>query len=214
MDIIRIIVIDDHPVVRQGLASILDYEDEIEVLDQGADGLEAIELVKKHDPDLVLIDIKMPKMKGVEAINRIREFNKNVKFIILTTYDDEESVFDGINAGARGYLLKDTTPDELVDAIRKVNRGESLVDSKMQTRLFDRYSQLVKKQTVEHTLTNRELEVLHLIANGASNKDIAAELYISVKTVKTHITHIFEKLEVRDRTESVTKALKLGIIKI
>lgn len=214
METVKIVIVDDHPIVRHGLATILDYEEEIEVLAQGSDGEEAIELVRKHHPDLVLIDMKMPDMEGVEAINKIREFNTDVKFIILTTYDDDDSVFEGINAGARGYLLKDTTPEDLVDAIIRVNRGESLIDPKWQTKLFDRFSQIAKKQTVEHALTNRELEVLQLIANGASNKDIASALFISVKTVKTHITHIFEKLEVRDRTESVTKALRLGIIKI
>lgn len=212
--LIKVMIVDDHPVVRAGIADILGLEDDIVVIAEAADGQEAIEKVKKHNPDLVLMDMQMPNMGGVEAINSIREFNKQVKFIILTTYKNEDFVFDGVNAGARGYLLKDAEPDELIDAIQRVYRGESLIDSSMITKVLDRFSLITSSKSRAHNLTNREVEVLELIANGASNKDIAAALFISEKTVKTHITHIFKKLQVNDRTKAVTKAIRRHIIKI
>jgi len=214
MNAIKVIIADDHPIVRKGLVTIIDDEEDIKVVAQAENSSELIEQVKLHQPDLVLIDMQMPDFNGIEAINRIREFNENVKFVILTTFDDQEYVFEGIKAGARGYLLKDINPDELIEAIRKVHHGYSLIEPSLTTKLLDRFTQLAKKAPLEHSLTNRELEVLQQIANGASNQEIADALFISIKTVKTHITHIFEKLQVRDRTEAVTKALKLGIIKL
>lgn len=211
---IKVLLADDHPIVRKGLVSILDLEPDISIVDDVNNGLEVVEKLKDTDIDLVLIDMKMPHMDGVQTIQKVREFNDDVKFIILTTYENEEYVFEGIKAGARGYLLKDTQPEELVKAIRKVHQGESLIKPDLVTKLLDRFSQIANQKPVEHSLTNRELEVLQLIAQGSSNKNIADQLFISIKTVKTHITHIFEKLEVRDRTEAVTRALKLGIIKI
>lgn len=214
MDSIRIIIADDHVIVRTGLCKILEMEDDIEVVAEASDGFEAIEKVKQYNPDLVLMDMRMPKMNGAEAIKRIREFNDEVKFIILTTYSNEEYVFDGIKAGARGFLLKDAFPDEIISAIRKVNNGESLFEPTMITKVLDRFSQIADQPKIENALTNREMEVLQLIADGSSNKEIAAKLFISIKTVKTHVTHIFEKLGVSDRTEAVTKALRLKIIEI
>jgi len=165
-------------------------------------------------PQLVLIDIQMPRMKGVQAIQKIKEINPAVNIIILTVYDIEDYVYEGIKAGARGYLLKDTSPDKLVEAIRKVNRGESLIEPMLATKVLDKFSELAKKEKPSHRLTPRELQILRLLADGKSNKELAAELFISEKTVKTHITHIFEKLNVRDRTEAVMSALKKGIIQI
>lgn len=205
---IRIVIADDHPIVREGLTSILNLQNDMEVVAEASDGLEAIEMVNEYNPDLVLIDLRMPNLGGAQAIQKIRESNKDVKFLILTTFADEENVFEGVRAGARGYLLKDTLPDELIRAIRRVNNGESLIEPSMVTRVLDRFSKVIQKQEFANELTNRELEVLKLLAEGTSNKGIADKLFISIKTVKTHITHIFEKLDVKNRTEAVAKAHK------
>jgi DNA-binding NarL/FixJ family response regulator len=209
---IRIVIADDHPVVREGISLILGLQSDLEVVGEAADGLQVIELVNEKKPDLVLIDLRMPNLGGAQAIQKIRETNKDVKFIILTTFADAESVFEGVRAGARGYLLKETLPDEIIRAIRKVNKGESLIEPSMITQVLDRFSKVIQKQEFITELTPRELEVLKLLAEGTSNKDIAAQLFISIKTVKTHITHIFEKLDVKNRTEAVAKAHKSKMI--
>jgi len=214
MEKIKILIADDPPVVREGLSSILGFEDDIEIVGEAADGEEAVQKFIELKPQLVLIDIQMPRMKGVQAIQKIKEINPAVNIIILTVYDIEDYVYEGIKAGARGYLLKDTSPDKLVEAIRKVNRGESLIEPMLATKVLDKFSELAKKEKPSHRLTPRELQILRLLADGKSNKELAAELFISEKTVKTHITHIFEKLNVRDRTEAVMSALKKGIIQI
>jgi DNA-binding NarL/FixJ family response regulator len=209
---IRIVIADDHPVVREGISSILGLQSDLEVVGEAADGLQVIDLVNEKNPDLVLIDLRMPNLGGAQAIQKIRETNKDVKFLILTTFSDAENVFEGVRAGARGYLLKDTLPDDLVRAIRRVNKGESLIEPTMITHVLDRFSKAIQKQEFITELTNRELEVLKLLAEGTSNKEIAAQLFISIKTVKTHITHIFEKLDVKNRTEAVAKAHKSKVI--
>lgn len=213
MEKIKVIIADDHTIVRQGLSHILSFEDDIDVISEAANGQEAIEKVKAMKPDLVLMDLRMPQVTGVEAIREIRKFDTEVKFIILTTFDNEEDIFEGIRSGARGYLLKDATPDELVNAIHRVKNGESLINETMMTKLLNHISR--QDQTTpqqQSTLTVREIEVLQYAAEGASNKDIAEKLFISVKTVKTHLTHIFDKLKARNRTEAVTKARKLGLL--
>ena len=211
---IKIIIADDHPVVREGLSAMLAREEDILVVAEAKDGHEAVKLASEHSPDIVLMDLRMPEMDGVEAIRHLKEQNPEIQVIILTTYDDDEDIFRGIEAGARAYLLKDAPREELFKAIRAVSRGESLIDPSITGRVLDRLTKLSQQVQTPEILSDRELEVLTLIARGTSNKEIADTLTISESTVKTHIQSIFHKLEVNDRTEAVTEALKRGIIRL
>lgn len=213
---IRVLIADDHPVVRRGLSNLLAEETDLEVVGQAANGAEAVELAREKRPDVVLIDLRMPVLDGVEAIKQIRAEREGVHFIILTTYDSEEWIFEGIKAGARGYLLKDAELEEVARAIRVVNRGESLIEPVVATRLLDRFSELATKEAgggIEAP-TARELEVLRLLARGASNKEVARELVITEKTAKTHVAHLLDKLQARNRAEAVAEATRRGWIKL
>lgn len=214
MDAIKILIADDHPVVREGLNSMLSREVDFKVIGEAKDGAETVNKVAELRPDVVLMDLRMPEMDGVEAMRRIRTTDPQVKFIILTTYSDDDYIFSGIEAGARAYLLKDAPREELFKAIRSVYRGESLIQPVVASKLLDRFSQLSRRTPSGEELSERELEVLCLMAKGAANKEISAELKIAQSTVKTHITNIFQKLGVNDRTEAVTQALKRGIIRL
>ena len=211
---IRILIADDHPIVRQGLATVLEQESDLSVVGQAANGMEAVAKARELMPDIILMDLQMPEMDGLEAINRIMAEELKTGIIILTTYDTDDHFFRGIEAGARGYLLKDTPPEEVVKAIRTVNRGESLIEPRVATRLLDRLGQLSRGPAPESTLSRREIEVLGVMATGAANKQIANELNIGQSTVKTHIVRIFNKLGVNGRTEAVAEAVKKGIIKL
>ncbi len=214
MEAIKILIVDDHPVVREGIGSMLKREPDFKILGEASNGLEAIEKVQELSPDVVLMDLRMPEMDGVEAMIRIKEEKPEVKFIILTTFSDDEYIFKGIAAGARAYLLKDAPRDELFKAIRAVSKGESLIQPVVASRVLDRLAELSKKSAPSETLSEREIEVLKLMASGVSNKDIADQLSITQSTVKTHITSIFQKLNVTTRTEAVTNALKKGLIQL
>ena len=214
MEEIRILVVDDHPVVREGIGSMLKKEVDFKVVGEASNGLEAVEKARELAPDVVLMDLRMPEMDGVEAISRIKAEKPEVKFIILTTYSDDEYIFKGIAAGARAYLLKDAPRDELFKAIRMVSRGESLIQPVVASRVLDKLAELSRKTPAGDTLSDREIEVLRLMAGGGSNRDIADHLSITQSTVKTHITSIFQKLNVTTRTEAVTNALKKGIIQL
>ncbi len=210
---IRILVADDHPVVREGLAAMLSREPDIDVIGEARDGQEAVERVASLNPDVVLMDLQMPRLSGVDAIRQIRARHPEVQLIVLTTYGDDDSIFQGIAAGARGYLLKDAPRDELFRAVRAVARGESLLQPAVATRLLDRFSRgQTKSAPVRETLTEREIDVLRLLAKGSANKEIGVRLHISESTVKTHVANIFQKLDVSDRTEAVTVALTRGLI--
>jgi len=211
---IRVLIVDDHPVVREGIGSMLKKETDFRVVGEASNGLEALEKARELSPDVVLMDLRMPEMDGVEAISRIRAEKPDIKFIILTTYSDDEYIFKGIAAGARAYLLKDAPRDELFKAIRMVSRGESLIQPVVASRVLDKLAELSRKTPAADTLSDREIEVLRLMAGGESNKDIADHLSITQSTVKTHITSIFQKLNVTTRTEAVTNALKKGIIQL
>jgi len=211
---INILIADDHPVVREGLIAMLSREADFNVVGEAKDGVEAVSRAKELKPDVVLMDLRMPEMDGVEAMRQIRSAMPDIKFIILTTYSDDDYIFSGIEAGARAYLLKDAPREDLFKAIRAVSRGESLIQPVVASKLLDRFSQLSRRTPSGEELSERELEVLCLMAKGAANKEISAELNIAQSTVKTHITNIFQKLGVNDRTEAVTQALKKGLIRL
>ena len=209
---IRVLICDDHPVVREGLAAMLRMQPDIEVCGEAANGQQAIDMVRRAPPDIVLMDLRMPEVDGVSAMRQIREFAPEVQFIVLTTYDNDEYIFQGIQAGARAFLLKDSPREELFKAIRAVWRGESLLEPAVAGKVLDRFTELSRQATAPDCLSERELEVVRLMATGAPNKVIAERLSISGSTVKTHIQSIFQKLTVSDRTEAVTEALRRGLI--
>jgi DNA-binding NarL/FixJ family response regulator len=210
----KILIADDHPVVREGLVTMLSRENDIEVVGEAQNGKVAIEKARELKPDIVLMDLRMPEVDGIEAIRRIKSENPQVKFIVLTTYDNDEYIFKGIEAGARAYLLKDAPRAELFKAIRAVSRGESLIEPAIAGKVLDRFAELSRQTQSPEALSERELEVLTLIAKGTSNKSIATNLNIGESTVKTHIQSIFHKLNVSDRTEAVTEAIKKGIVRL
>ena len=217
MDVIRILIVDDHEVVRDGLAVMLARQEDVSVVGEAQNGLEAVEKSLELHPDVVLMDLRMPELNGVEAMRRIRDELPDLKFLVLTTYDTDEYIFEAIEAGAKGYLLKDASREELFQAVRAVHRGESRIEPGVASRLLDRLAQLSRQATQtssNDTLSERETEVLKLMAHGSANKAIAALLSISESTVKTHVSNIFQKLEVGQRTEAVTKAMSMGIIKL
>ena len=217
MATIKILIVDDHEMVRNGLSVMMEREEDFTVVGEAKNGLEAVEKAKSLLPDVVLMDLRMPEMDGVEAMRQIRAEQNEIKFLVLTTYDTDEYIFDAIEAGAKGYLLKDASREELFRAVRTVNRGESLIEPGVVSRVLDRLTELSRRAThgPDHpALSEREMEVLQLMARGSASKQIAADLSITESTVKTHVANIFQKLEVSHRTEAVTKAMSQGIIKL
>lgn len=205
---IRVVVVDDHPVVRAGITMVLGIDETIEVVAEADDGIAAIEAVDEHRPDVVLMDLQMPELDGVGATERIRSAHPDVRVLVLTTYDTDRSIVAAVEAGATGYLLKDTPPAELIAAIKAAAAGHRTLAPGVADRLD------AIRLEPRPNLTDRELEVLTSIARGASNAAAAAELFVSQATVKTHLIHIFQKLDVSDRTSAVTKALDLGLIEL
>ena len=216
MDAIKILIVDDHEVVRDGLVTMFGRQTDFLVAGQAKNGQEAVEKARELKPDVILMDLRMPELDGVGAMTQIREQDQDVKFIVLTTYDTDEYIFDAIDAGAKGYLLKDASREDLFHSVRAVHRGESLIEPGVAAKVLDRLAQMSRQARVggPQVLSERELEVLRLMAAGAANKNIASDLAISESTVKTHVTNIFQKLEVNHRTEAVTQALQRGIIKL
>ncbi len=214
MEPIRILIVDDHTVVRDGLAAMLEREDDFEVVGQASNGQQAVDRAPALQPSVVLMDVRMPEMDGVEAMRQLGEADADLKFIVLTTYDTDEYIFDAIEAGAKGFLLKDTSREELFRAIRAVSQGESLIEPGVAARVLDRLAELSRREQPPSLLSGRESEVLQAVARGAANKQIALELSITESTVKTHVANIFQKLDAGGRTEAVTKALQMGLIKL
>jgi DNA-binding NarL/FixJ family response regulator len=205
-DKIQVLIADDHTTVRAGLASIIDMELDMIVVAQATNGREAVDLWRKHCPDVTLLDLRMPKLDGVGVIDEIRQEETSARIIILTTYDADNDIYRAIKAGAKGYLLKDARREELLDCIRKVNRGETSIPQALVEKLAAGMS--------SETLTGRELGVLTLLARGKSNKEIGANLFISETTVKGHLRNIFTKLNVLSRTEAITVASRRGLVQL
>ena len=213
---IRVLLADDQAVVRGGLRMILEAQEDIEVIGEAADGKEALELARRLDPDVVLMDIQMPVIDGIEATRRLGLSGASARVLVLTTYGLEENVYEALRAGAAGFLVKTDSPDRLVDGVRVVAAGEALLGPETTRRLIDRF--VAGKQPNAPAppelddLTPRELEVLKLVACGRSNAEIAAALYISDGTVKTHVAHVLAKLALRDRVQAVVFAYESGLI--
>jgi DNA-binding NarL/FixJ family response regulator len=204
-----LLIVDDHPVVRSGLQGMLSSQPDFEVAGEAQDGSEGVALVGKLRPDVVLMDLRMPEMDGVAAIDRIKTEHPETQVLVLTTYESDADILRAIEKGASGYLLKDAPREDLYAAIRAVSQGKSPLAPAVAARLMGRL-----RGSADKALSNREIEVLELVARGTSNKQIGKELWISETTVKTHMLHVFEKLGVTDRTAAVTVALKRGIIRL
>ena len=201
---IRIMVVDDHTVVRQGLVALLSTVPDLTVIAEAADGQEAVEAHRKYKPDVTLMDLRLPKLAGADAITQIRQESPSARIVVLTTFDGDEDIYRALQAGAKGYLLKGTDADELTATIRSVYAGKSKIPSFVAEKLAERMG--------GPALTTRELEVLKRIVAGRSNKEIAGDLHISEATVKTHINSLLSKLGVNDRTQAATTALQRGIV--
>lgn len=203
-DSIRVLVVEDHHVVRQGLVALLNVVDGLEVVGEAADGVEAIAQFRSRQPDITLIDLRLPRLGGVDVIQRIRTEAPQARFIVLTTYEGDEDIYRALKAGARAYLLKGMTSEELIATIRAVHAGKSHIPPAIAERLAERMG--------TEDLTPREFDVLEQIVNGKSNREIAAELEVSEATVKTHINSLLSKLGVTDRTQAATAALRRGLV--
>ena len=203
---IRVLIADDHPALREGLSALLERQADLQVVAMAADGQEAVTLVRTHQPDVVLMDLRMPCLEGADAVTAICGEWPEARIIILTTYDGDEDIYRALRAGAKGYLLKDAPCEELFTAIRQVHRGQKYIMSQVAQKLTDRF------QSSE--LTDRELEVLQLLVQGNSNRDISEVLCVAEGTVKFHVRNILDKLGAGDRTQAVTIALKRGLARL
>ena len=216
---IRTMIVDDHALFRRGLEMVLDEEPDIELVGQASDGTEAVEKAAESLPDVVLMDIRMPRSNGIEACRAMKDAAPSAKIVILTISDEEEDLFEAIRAGASGYLLKDIPLDEVADTVRAVHGGQSLINPSMAGKLLTEFAALAKRDDEERAqelpaprLTEREMQVLKLVARGMNNRDIAKELFISENTVKNHVRNILEKLQIHSRMEAVMVAVREKLI--
>jgi two-component system NarL family response regulator len=202
---IRVLIADDHPLVRRGLAAIINMEDDADVVGEAGDGEEAVQMWRSLRPDVTLMDLRMPKVEGVQAIRRIHAEDGSAAIIVLTTFDHDEDIYAGLRAGAKAYLLKDVQPEELFRCIRAVHAGEAYLQPRVAAKLAQRVQ--------EETLTEREVQILALLAEGKSNRAIGQSLFITESTVKSHLKSLFVKLDVTSRAEAIALAAKRGLIK-
>jgi DNA-binding NarL/FixJ family response regulator len=215
--VIRVMLVDDQRLMREGLRILLDMEPDLEVVGEAGDGGEAVESYPQLLPDVVLMDVRMPKMDGVEATRRILTHHPEARVVILTTFDDDEYVFEGIRAGAVGYLLKAVSGEELADAVRTVAGGGALIEPSVARRVMAEFARLSKPSQVEkerliEPLSDREIDVLRLVSQGFSNREIADQLYLAEGTVKNYVSSVMQKLSVRDRTQAALRARELGLL--
>ncbi len=219
MEPITVLIVDDHAVVRQGIRAFLETQDDIQVVAEAASGEEALACAARHAPDVVLMDLVMPGMDGVQATREIKRISPRSQVIVLTSYHDDEHIFPAIRAGALSYLLKDVAPADLLDAVRRAARGEAVLHPRVAARLMQELRAEERREPADPKppafadLTEREIEVLRLIAEGLSNAEIAARLVISERTVKSHVSNILSKLHLADRTQAAVYAWKKGLMK-
>lgn len=203
---IRVLIADDHPVVRSGLSTIIDHEPDMAVVALAEDGEAAVAMYREHRPDVALVDLRMPRLDGIHVIETLRQEFRNARILVLTTFDTDEDIYQALRAGAMAFLVKGAPPEELLGAIRAAHSGQKQVTGAVASRLLDRMR--------SPELTSRELEVLRLLAAGRSNKEIAAQLGVGEGTVRTHCNSIFPKLNVSDRTQAATVALRRGLVRL
>jgi DNA-binding NarL/FixJ family response regulator len=213
MSTLTVLIVDDHPLFRKGLRTLLESMPDIEVIGEAISGKEAVEMATAHQPDVVLMDLQMPGGSGLAAIRELGKSSPNIRILVVTLFEDDESVFAALRAGARGYILKDADEEEMMRAIRAVGGGEAIFSAAIASRLMDYFaaSRSLIPQEVFPELTEREREILTLIARGKTNAEIAAELTISLKTVRNHVSNIYSKLQVADRTQAAIRAREAGL---
>lgn len=215
MNKIRIVLADDHMILRKGLRSLLEAEKQVEIVGEGENGNDVVRLADKLDPDIIVMDISMPKMNGVEATKRVKKRHPNIKVIILSRHREEEFIFQALNAGADGYLVKESAPSELISAIESVQRGDSYLSPSVSRLVVDEYIKKAKNTELVdkfESLTAREMEVLQLLAEGFSVKEISENLYISKNTVNSHRTHIMDKLDIHSTAKLIQYAIQKGLV--
>ncbi len=213
VDLMRVFIADDHDLVRFALRNLLESETGFEVVGEAADGVEAVERIKASAPDIVLLDLRMPEKSGLEVLREIREADPKVKVLVLTSYDDEDEIFGALSSGVSGYVMKDSRPDAVLQAIRAVAKGQTVFDPSVAHRALAGHAHHSSKGKREG-LSEREIDVLRLMSKGYNNRQISRALWISEATVKTHVSHIFKKLDVTDRTQAVLHAVRTGIVDV
>jgi two-component system, NarL family, response regulator LiaR len=213
---IRLLIVDDHAVVRKGLIAIIESEDDLELVAEAKDGVEGVAMAIQHEPDVTLMDLVMPNMDGIEAISEIKKHNPEAQILVITSFAEDDKVFPAIKAGALGYLLKDSSPEELLHAIREINRGEASLHPTIARKLILELKQEKKPPETppSQLLTAREVEVLGLIARGMSNQHIAEALFVSETTIRFHVSNILGKLHLANRTQAVLFALREGLAQL
>lgn len=211
---IEIVIADDHELVRYALNTVIDAEEDIEVVGEASDGKQAIEMVKKKKPTVLLLDLHMPEMDGVEVCRVVREQVPDTRVLILTSFDDDDEVFGALSAGAHGYIMKDVAPRALLETIRGVAEGRTVLDAAVAERILNGRDKVRTVAASDDTLSPREAEVLELMAGGLTNREIAERLWISEATVKTHVSHILSKMGQADRTKAVLMAIKRGLVEV